>query len=119
MIIYSKLHFFIDIFGTIPIVEQTFRELLNQESRPRAEEDANRPRTQEEDVTVRESKQSQGQPPRREQVHQQHHHHQDEGGGEQSCDISMQKRMPGSKSQASQGGTSPIKRTLNVILNKL
>ena len=57
-----------------------------------------------------------------EQVHHQgednpHHHQQrqqKEGGGDKSCNISMHKRMPGSKSQASQGGTTPIaKRLIN------
>ena len=42
------------------------------------------------------------------QHHHQHQPHKEEGGGDKSCNTSMQTRMPGPRSQASQGGTSPV-----------
>ena len=56
-----------------------------------------------------EQHEDQEQPPGGEQDHQPHHNLAGEEEGDISCNISMHIRMPGSKSQASQGGTSPMR----------
>ena len=56
-----------------------------------------------------EQHEDQEQPPGGEHDHQPQHNLAGEEEGDISCNISMHIRMPGSKSQASQGGTSPMR----------